>query len=291
MHHYTSGMKSVYTQTCMDGLMVSRQSVGGAGYSAWSGLPYAIDDFSPCVTFEGDNTVMAQQSSRFLQKLHKRMRKGEKLGGLFSYLNNLDKTLLLKCSATTPEDFANVDQVQEALMVCSCYITEGTMKVLNESGHNKTEKTNFVYALDVVLMSTTHIKYITMVNFRNYVDTHVKCASLKKHLLNLVSLYGLTCLQEVKSQGYDSGYFKSGAQTLIDEGVKLILKRLRPAIIPLAEWYHLPDSVLVSAIGNEYGDIYEQHLEWAKNSNLNTGNGNIMPGWNESIMPIIQGKL
>jgi acyl-CoA oxidase len=66
MHHLTSGMKSVYTQTTMDGLMVIRQSVGGAGYSAWSNLPYLIDDFSATVTYEGDNTVMAQQSFRFL---------------------------------------------------------------------------------------------------------------------------------------------------------------------------------------------------------------------------------
>jgi acyl-CoA oxidase len=59
MHHLTSGMKSVFTQACMDGLLLVRQSVGGAGYTAWSSLPYCIDDFSPVVTFEGDNTVMA----------------------------------------------------------------------------------------------------------------------------------------------------------------------------------------------------------------------------------------
>ena len=60
MHHLSSGMKSIFSQTCMDGLMQIRQATGGAGYTAWSMLPYMIDDFSPTVTFEGDNTVMAQ---------------------------------------------------------------------------------------------------------------------------------------------------------------------------------------------------------------------------------------
>jgi hypothetical protein len=60
VHHYTSGMKAVFTQECMDGLVIIRQSVGGAGFSAWSGLPSLVSDFSPQVTFEGDNTVMAQ---------------------------------------------------------------------------------------------------------------------------------------------------------------------------------------------------------------------------------------
>jgi len=60
MHHLTSGMKSVFTQATNDGLYIVRQSIGGAGYSAWSGIPALIEKFSPCVTFEGDNTVMAQ---------------------------------------------------------------------------------------------------------------------------------------------------------------------------------------------------------------------------------------
>jgi acyl-CoA oxidase len=72
MHHLTSGMKAVYTQMAMDNLLVIRQSVGGAGYLQWSNLPFLIDDFSATVTYEGDNTVMAQQSARFLQKLYKR---------------------------------------------------------------------------------------------------------------------------------------------------------------------------------------------------------------------------
>ena len=66
LHHLTSGMKSAYTTICMDGLTVIRQSLGGAGYSAWSSLPHLIDEFSQCPTAEGDNTVMAQQCARLL---------------------------------------------------------------------------------------------------------------------------------------------------------------------------------------------------------------------------------
>lgn len=60
VHHYSSGMKSVYTQDSVDSSYVIRQSLGGAGYSGWSGIPEAIEDVNAQVTFEGDNTVMAQ---------------------------------------------------------------------------------------------------------------------------------------------------------------------------------------------------------------------------------------
>ena len=68
MHHLTAGGKSVFSQDCYSSLYTIRQSLGGAGFSAWSGIPFLIEDYSPEVTFEGDNTVMAQQCFNFLGK-------------------------------------------------------------------------------------------------------------------------------------------------------------------------------------------------------------------------------
>jgi hypothetical protein len=53
------------------------------------------------------------------------------------------------------------------------------------------------------------------------------------------------------------------------------------------------DDILLSAIGNSYGDIYETHLEWAKDSKLNhTQLGDAIPdGFMENMMPILKGKL
>ena len=72
MHHLSSGMKSIITEMTMKALSTIRLSLGGAGYTAWSGIPYMIEDFSAVPTFEGDNTVMAQTSAGYLQKLFKR---------------------------------------------------------------------------------------------------------------------------------------------------------------------------------------------------------------------------
>ena len=58
LHHLLSGYKSLGSQKTLDGLIQIRQSIGGAGYSAWSGLPQIIDNYSATVTYEGDNTVM-----------------------------------------------------------------------------------------------------------------------------------------------------------------------------------------------------------------------------------------
>jgi len=52
----------------------------------------------------------------------------------------------------------------------------------------------------------------------------------------------------------------------MNEAIKILLEKLRPQMIPLVEQFDMSDNFLMSAIGNSYGDIYETHLEWAKDS-------------------------
>jgi acyl-CoA oxidase len=95
-----------------------RQCIGGAGYSAWSGIPRLIEDFSPQITFEGDNTVMAQQSANFLFKQARKALHGKdrtKFDGAFGYLSEMESLVKLKCQVRKPEDFLNLDTVEEAL--------------------------------------------------------------------------------------------------------------------------------------------------------------------------------
>ena len=67
-HHLSSGFKAFFTSITYDGLDTLRMACGGAGFSAHSGLPAMLQDYAPFTTFEGDNTVMAQQAARFLLK-------------------------------------------------------------------------------------------------------------------------------------------------------------------------------------------------------------------------------
>jgi acyl-CoA oxidase len=55
-----------------------------------SGLPTLVQDYAAQCTYEGDNTVMAQQCARFLVKSIGKIFKGETLTGWVSYLNNFN---------------------------------------------------------------------------------------------------------------------------------------------------------------------------------------------------------
>jgi len=64
-------------------------------------------------------------------------------------------------------------------------------------------------------------------------------------------------------------------------------------MLSILESIDMKDEMLVSAIGNSYGDIYETHLEWAKDSKLNhtkLGDG-IPDGYMEYVMPLLKAKM
>jgi hypothetical protein len=49
-------------------------------------------------------------------------------------------------------------------------------------------------------------------------------------------------------------------------------------VIPIIESLKISDDSIMSAIGNSYGDIYEQYFEWAKDSRMNhTKAGDAIP--------------
>lgn len=161
---------------------------------------------------------------------------------------------------------------------------------MGESNASKTDKTNQIFGLDIVTMSQLHIKFILFKIMKNSIS-NIHCEKLRGHMYDLCTLMGLTFLQEYKANGFECGYFKKGATDLINEAVKILLTKLRPQAIPLVELINLPDSFLMSAVGNSYGDIYETHLEWAKTSRMNQTPGNVPVGFHKYIMPIMKGKL
>jgi acyl-CoA oxidase len=96
VHHLLSGYKALFSDRTLFAAEICRKACGGAGYSSHSGIPQIFFNASPVPTYEGDNTVMMLQSAKFVKKLSKKGKKGEKLQDPFTYLNNLPRLMALK---------------------------------------------------------------------------------------------------------------------------------------------------------------------------------------------------
>ena len=163
MHHYTAGMKAIFTQDQVDHLQQMRQAGGGAGYSAWSNIPRVIEDSSPYVTFEGDNTVMLQQSFNLIIKLLKKQKKGQditKIDFVFTYLTKIDETLRKKCKAQTVDDFININAVDECLQVSLSMKISRVAKAMEESKATKKDQVNSLFAIEIASAAQDHMRYV-----------------------------------------------------------------------------------------------------------------------------------
>lgn len=106
-------------------------------------------------------------------------------------------------------------------------------------------------------MAHSHMMYVMFQLFRSKIE-EFKCPNLKslmQDLAKVIAIHELT--NNDSSSVYESGHFAMGTGSSLMEAYKKLLVKLRPQFIPLIESWEIPDTQLVSAIGNSYGDIYE----------------------------------
>ena len=88
-HHILAGFKGNMTDDMYRNIDIARRSTGGAGYSSASAFTVLFRNASPMPTYEGDNTVMLGQASRYLIKLVTKANKKQNLPFPFDYLNKM----------------------------------------------------------------------------------------------------------------------------------------------------------------------------------------------------------
>lgn len=86
---------------------------------------------------------------------------------------------------------------------------------------------------------------------------------------DFAKIFALKSLIDDCGAVFASGYFVPAAFPNMKLALDVLIKRTRPHLIPLIETVALHDDLLPSSIGNSYGDIYEQQLEWAVGSAFN----------------------
>ena len=115
VHHILSGFKAIFSNQAMLDIEEARRLCGGAGYQSNAGFTQIFAALSPMPTYEGENTVMMGQASRYLVKLVGKVVKKTQLDFPFTYLNNMQSTLSLKNQARTVDDFLNIEILDRAL--------------------------------------------------------------------------------------------------------------------------------------------------------------------------------
>ena len=158
----------------------------------------------------------------------------------------------------TEEDCFNIDILDLAMQCRAANLINKTCSEYFASKEPEVVKDNDIFQQAKVVMVKAHLNYMMLVIFREKTKAlYVKDDKIRGHLELIAKVFALESLVKDSAAVFDSGFFGKGAGALLTRTYALAVSKLRPQLIPLAESFYIPDTMMPSVIGNSYGDIYE----------------------------------
>ncbi|KAL4145106.1 hypothetical protein PRNP1_012779 [Phytophthora ramorum] len=292
IHGTMSGFKAFCTWDVQEGIDACRQSCGGNGYSKYTGLAELLADFSVMVTFEGDNTVMAQQTAHYLVRAVDKLRRGEKLAGSVQYLEREQTACSnrhLQWGVDGPADLNNPALLRDVLDVyAGRQVLQVAAKLDAAPGKTEAERMN-ACQVDLVEIARAHVFYNVAMAFIQHIEEIKRDASgdstaVVPALEALCQLYICQELDRGAAFLLKEKFMSSYQSNLVRARLMESCARVRSDAVALVDAFMLTDTVLNSSVGRADGSIYEGALAAVRHRTGPT------PYYATTIKPILAGE-
>jgi len=266
-HSTSAGLKAFCTWTCLNIIEQCRQSLGGNGYSEYSGLSRMSNDFAVQCTWEGDNTILALQAGRYLIGCFRDVRKGKKLPPGVGYLNQLPSILTKKCPYTRPEELSSPSCLQEAFNVVCANVVKKVAENFQQmvKGGMKPDEAFEQCSAERFFAAKIHTLGYIFSKFSEGISSAPP--SLKPVLVNLCSLYGVYTVVENAGVFLQYHYFNSEQMDILTQQVNNLCQIIRKDAIPLVDSFNLSDYIINSPMGRFDGNIYQAYFDRIRRAN------------------------
>ncbi|KAF9138338.1 fatty-acyl coenzyme A oxidase [Mortierella sp. GBA39] len=282
-HATSAGLKAFCTWSTLSAIEACRQTLGGHGYSAYTGLATTYNDFAVHCTWEGDNTILTLQSGRYLVSCYREALAGKAQPEGVSYLNHLDTLLNLGCGAKTNEDILNFDIIQEAWGVVTANVVKKAgddFEVSLKAGMSPEAAYEECSQARLAAAKIHSFGYI----FRRFAQA-VKAApeGLRPILAKVCFLYGLYSIEQNAGFFLQYRYFTPSQMDFVRSQVNVFCREVREEYIPLIDAFNYSDYMINSPLGVYDGNVYEKYFDQVKRQNP--------VGGEHPYLPLIQSLL
>ncbi|CDS03588.1 hypothetical protein LRAMOSA00990 [Lichtheimia ramosa] len=278
LHASSSGLKSLTTTLGVAGIEECRRACGGHGYSLFSGLGQFYQDYLPKVTWEGDNYLLTQQTTRYLCKTFRAVRANGKADNFSSqymleYLANPNA----RCPINDKADLSNPEVLLSAFKFRAAFLVDKAVHAIDVEQRSWNDMLVEIYRI-----SRAHCQLMMVSNFINAVF-----APDYKHpvLQKVAILFALSTLEQEMADFLASAYLSPQQSLLVKERLIQVLKEIRPEVVSLVDAFDFPDFVLQSALGAKDGRAYERMTQMAELEPLNQTP--VADGYDDYIRPLI----
>lgn len=247
MHALSTAWKAFSTWNAVKGIEICRLACGGHGFSSFSGLGWLYVQCLPSCTYEGDNTLLCQQTAAVLAKSFEAKSQGKSLAGDFSFFEPIEDL----GDASAPMFYSN------------CF--KAMLHILSSRFSEKRKLSPSMTQIDAVNLARVYCAYFVHESFQSGLKE--VSPTLRESLLNLKNLYALSELNETLTPLLQERLLSSSTAEQMRGEFNSLLKQTRRDALSLVEAFGIEDHVLCSAIGNSRGEPYEDLLRWAKDFN------------------------
>mmetsp|Transcript_3645 Transcript_3645/g.9965 ORF Transcript_3645/g.9965 Transcript_3645/m.9965 type:complete len:707 (+) Transcript_3645:88-2208(+) len=293
LHATCAGLKAFCTWAAYEGLDTCRQCIGGHGYSAYTGLGRMFADFAVQCTWEGDNTVMALQTARYLVSSYEKLQKKEKLNGSVEYLESLPRINRQKRTWNVRgRKKLSVDSLLDAFRYLLARKVERVAGlVLKESKKQGYRRAFNNHSAELLDSSRAHCYYVMANTFSKEIKMLRNSSIEKERSLFpiLEKLCLLFCVHHISRwlDWFQAIGYMNGQQVFMikDEEIRLY-GVIRSQCIPLVDSFNLSDGVLRSPLGCYDGNFYHKYFDRVKASG--TSPQEVAPYYQSAIRPLLQ---
>lgn len=310
LHVASSGLKALCSRITCDGIEVCRKACGGHGYLSVSGLPDLLGTTLQNVTVEGENFMIAQQTTRGLLKMFaaagsdvltqrdsaviSSVATSATAGSDTDYLLDTPSAIGVQCAATTASDFLSSELQCEAYRQRAAWLVtdlKGKLADAENSGMAYQDAWNAVCP-DIIRASEAHCFYVLVRNFTSALE-HVRDEQpeLAPVLQNCSNLFSLWWMQESMGDFLEGGYLDVTQAGLARQAVRELLPVIRADAVPLVDAWGHSDHSLNSALGRQDGQVYDALLASVLPESNPMNRDEVTPAFMESLKPMRKSKL
>ncbi|KAF9962604.1 fatty-acyl coenzyme A oxidase [Mortierella alpina] len=266
-HATSAGLKAFCTWSTLNAIEACRQTLGGHGYSAYTGLATMYNDFAVHCTWEGDNTILTLQSGRYLISCYREALAGKAQPEGVDYLNHLDTLLTQGCAVKTNEEILNFDIIQQAWGVVTANVVKKAGDDFDASVKQGMNPEAAYEECSQARLAAAKIHSFGYV-FRRFAQA-VKSApeGLRPILAKVCFLYGLYSIEQNAGFFLQYRYFTPSQMDFVRAQVNVYCREVRQEYIPLIDAFNYSDYMINSPLGVYDGNVYEKYFDQVKRQN------------------------
>lgn len=263
LHAVLSVFKPISTACVQARIQPIREILGGHGYSRLNKIGAWRNDNDINLTWEGDNTVLIQQTSRFITNGLKKKLKGKQVPfSTLSFLSKFDEVNNEKLQFNDSNDLKKSNIICEMMehrinLLLQKSVSKLSELLANNKGVFDSWNDSQVFYLQNLARSYGELYVFNC--FKTKVEQLVDSPT-KTILQELLALFGLVALEKDLVLLRENDYILGETCDTIKNEILKICERMKTELITILDVLSPPDEVLGAAVSSTTGFIFENYI-------------------------------